>query len=117
MAKSDTEAPKKRTRAKKSTTDKPRPNKEIDLAVRCTMCHNGRFEKALGDYEFKYRNEPMKVTGIPCLECDNCGGRKYDSDDIMRPVNYMKASGHNEVEFDEVMSFYWDWYRAQKAQK
>lgn len=112
MANIDTAPKKKRTR---KTAEKPKPNKEIDPAVRCTMCGNGEFVETVGDYEFKYRNEPMRVTGIPCKECNKCGGRKFASEDIMRPVNYMKASGHDEVEYDEVMSFYWDWLRAQKG--
>lgn len=111
MTKEATE-PKKRTRAKKPPAEK---RKDIPFNMLCRMCNNGMFTEKLGDYEFMHKGEKHVVTNVPCVECDSCGGRKFNSDDVMRPVSYMKSNGHSEVDYAEIMEIYWSWQNSMKT--
>lgn len=98
--------PKKRTRKEPAVKVK----RDIPPNLLCGMCNNGQLSDSVGDFRFKYWGEPHVVTSVPCRECDSCGGRRYVSEDVMRPVAYMKANGHREVDYAEIMEIYWSWY-------
>lgn len=107
-------------KGKRKTPAAPEPKRRkrnIEPAKQCTMCSDGKFEDTKFDYEFNYKNETIRITGVPCQECDRCGGRKYNTDDVTRPSAYAKQVDVPVISYKEAMAGYWKMQEQARAQK